>query len=80
MPIIEPPRNDPEVLPEISIEEQGEIPYSEHIRIKRYLDVKNWMCPVCTATNFGRNKHCAYCFGRRRTVTPRPSTYVEPPL
>jgi hypothetical protein len=80
MPLIEPPKDEPEALPEIDLIEQGEIPYSEHIRIKRFLDIPNWMCLVCSAVNFGRNKHCAYCFGRRRTVTPRPSTYVEPSL
>ena len=72
MPTITPPPIDPEELPSISEIEQGEIPYSEYLRIKRFLDVPNWMCPICTATNFGRNKNCAYCFGRRKIITKRP--------
>ncbi len=80
MPTLTPPPIDPDELPEISPIEQGDIPYSEHIRIKRFLDVPNWMCPACSSVNFGRNKKCAYCYGRRRTVTPRPSNYIEPPL
>jgi len=77
MPVIEPPKNEPEELPEISPIEQGEIPYSEYIRIKKFLDCPNWMCPACQTTNFGRNKNCAYCFGRKRTITPRPVVYKE---
>ena len=45
--------------------------------IKFYLDCPNWICPICIATNFGRNKYCAYCFGRNRVKTPRPDWYKE---
>jgi len=78
MPLIEPPKNEPEELPSISEIEKGEIPYSEHIRIKRFLDVTNWMCPACQSVVFGRCKSCPYCFGRRRIITSRPDIYVEP--
>jgi len=80
MPLIEPPKNEPDELPEISLEEQGDIPYSEHIRIQRFLNVPNWMCPICGCVVFGRCLKCPICYGKRRTITLRPPTFIEPPL
>ncbi len=81
MPIITPPSCD-----ELPFEEPEEsnprvVSKAEHNRITRFLDVPNWKCPECGAINFGRNKKCAYCFGRYQgKITLRPSDYVEPPL
>lgn len=43
--------------------------------IKWYLDVPNWICPVCQATMFGRMKYCVYCKARFNRDTIAPPTH-----
>lgn len=83
MPLIEPPDRSDFRLP---FEPAKISPASnsnpEKERIERYLDCPNWKCYMsdCGAINFGRNKKCAYCWGRLNRFTERPINYMEPPL
>jgi len=84
MPLISPPPNQ-EKLPFESIKESPRTVSTrqlEHDRIQRFLDCPNWICYMrdCGAVNFGRNKKCAYCWGRLNRFTERPINYMEPPL
>jgi hypothetical protein len=74
MPLISPPTDEE---PEPATESQ---PVNTAFRdrwIKWFLDCPNWICPVCQATNFGRNKYCGYCHGRNGIKTLRPDWYKE---
>jgi hypothetical protein len=31
----------------------------QYDRIIKFLDIPNWLCPICGLTNFGRNEKCA---------------------
>lgn len=72
MPILGPPTDS-----KPPVEAIEPISESKHEWIKWFLDCPNWICPVCVATNFGRNKYCAYCHGRNGIKTPRPDWYKE---
>lgn len=80
MPLIGPPPNVEHITVEpVRVSESSK---QESARIERYLDVPNWTCYMsdCGAVNFGRNKKCAYCWGRKGRFTERPINYMEPPL
>lgn len=87
MPLISPPPNQEPTAP-LRVEPIRTTPAyvsaqkAEYDRIQRFLDCPNWTCYMqdCQAINFGRNKHCAHCFGRMNRKTPRPINYMEPPL
>ncbi len=33
--------------------------FTNHEKVREYLDCPSWKCPVCNLTNFGRNQFCA---------------------
>lgn len=33
----------------------------DYQRIREYLNVPPWKCPVCKGTMFGRMEYCSYC-------------------
>ena len=43
----------------------------EDERIRRYLNVPNWICKECGTTVFGRCRTCAYCREKLGKVTER---------
>jgi hypothetical protein len=47
------------------------VSYSDFDRIQQFLSVPNWSCKSCNSVNFGHNKSCAYCYGRRGIHVPR---------
>ena len=75
MPIIGPPSDHSYPEPEKSEKSGGR---HSNRWYELYLDVPNWICPDCKATNFGRNAYCGGCFGRHGIKRPRPpGTGVE---
>lgn len=78
MPIIAPPPDtvyQEETTPEATVDRQRE--WERYRRIQLYLNVNNWICPVCGSTVFGRCKRCPYCWGRcGGKVTLRPADFV----
>lgn len=46
---------------------------NEEERIRRYINVPNWICEECGTTVFGRCKTCAYCREKLGKVTERES-------
>lgn len=57
--------------------QEGSRDTSKDDYVRWRLDCPNWVCAVCRATNFGRNKYCAYCKLTNRVTTLRPASYVE---
>jgi hypothetical protein len=50
--------------------------WEQYRRIQIYINVNNWICPVCSSTVFGRCKRCPYCWGRcGGRVTLRPADF-----
>lgn len=78
MPIIAPPPDtvyQEESSPEV-LEDRQKV-WERYRRIQLYINVNNWICPVCSSTVFGRCKKCPYCWGRcGGRVTLRPADFV----
>lgn len=76
MPLIKPPDEY-----QVYIQPADIIPSAKSDRPQAWFDwffaVENWKCPECSAVMFGRSTFCAYCKGKLKKHTPRPSDYKE---
>ena len=62
---------------EVDPESPEGLTLAEYTRVTKFIDCTPWQCSVCKAQNFGRNQFCAYCKGRLRQSTPRPTSHRE---
>ncbi len=78
MPIIAPPPDNSVYHEENSSEAPDDKRvWERYRRIQIYLNVNNWICPVCSSTVFGRCKRCPYCWVRcGGRITLRPADFV----
>lgn len=71
MPLIGPPIKKEPII------QYDEIKSCDWIKVLEYLNIQNWICPICGSTVFGRTLFCPFNFNKGpQCLTPKPKSII----